>query len=354
MLKQALGLAVAFGLLAFVQSSFCQDTTEQTEVSLMQFNIDVDANVDETLMRMSTDADATWDDHNASSCFPKDTPWEDNPNQVPWGEVWFTYKNGEFCIDGNGYESRAQSTIKMIQDAVRVLEAERQPLPNLGLMKVSLHDMPPTCKYNFSFVTVRELHCATKLVPDYTFESWPQVKVPNFDSVARLLPAASQHPAKDNRCGWAGDITHGPNRPLFAEKANRSLIDVRLPKDSENYLTWEEQVKQWACMIDLQGDGYSGRVPMLFHTGRPVLIVARQDGGYVDNTFYAQKLLPSVHFFPIKNDLSDLNERARWVLDPANSATVNMVVQNALDLAKRELTYSAAILDWTQKLKQVW
>lgn len=281
------------------------------------------------------------------------------------GEIRFRYDKGALCIKGRGYETRAPSTIKMIKDAVGLLEAGAGgPLPNLQIKRVSIGDMG-NCSFDFSYAMrpprSPQDDCETKLIPDFTLESWPQVKVPNFDKVAFSLEASSKQKPLTNRCGWAGNLKTNPVRQAFASTANKELIDVYAPDHLQKYMTYKDQVEKWACMIDLPGAGYSGRVPMLLHTGRPLLVVGRANavngdrcGTDLDHVFYADKLKPFVHYFPVRCDLLDLNERAKWILDPANKANVSKVAENARAFANRELTYHAAIEALAATLKEAW
>ncbi|RYF00276.1 MAG: hypothetical protein EOO77_34290 [Oxalobacteraceae bacterium] len=44
---------------------------------------------------------------------------------------------------------------------------------------------------------------------------------------------------------------------------------------TRNYLTMPDLVKTYAYLIDVEGQGYSGRLKMLLHSNRPVLLQRR-------------------------------------------------------------------------------
>lgn len=63
-------------------------------------------------------------------------------------------------------------------------------------------------------------------------------------------------------------------------------------------------------LIDIGGNGYSGRLKLLLFSRHPLLIVDRD---YIE--FFHSSLVPYVHYVPVKMDLSDLLEKARWIRD---------------------------------------
>ena len=91
-------------------------------------------------------------------------------------------------------------------------------------------------------------------------------------------------------------------------------------------------------MVDLPGGGYSGRVPLLLHTGRPVLMVEREPGGghFVDRVWYSDLLVPDVHFIPVFANLTNLRAAAKRALSEEGTA----IGMNAQKLAKQKLIES--------------
>lgn len=81
-----------------------------------------------------------------------------------------------------------------------------------------------------------------------------------------------------------------------------------------------ELVERWDCLVDLPGAGYSGRLPLLLHSGRPVLIVEREwDTWYMHHRNSTEGGLAGVglepwrSYIPVQGGLEDLVEKARWV-----------------------------------------
>lgn len=58
--------------------------------------------------------------------------------------------------------------------------------------------------------------------------------------------------------------------------------------------------------------------------------------------WYYPQLVPWKHYVPVKNDLSDLASRVRFVLDPANDRTLQQMASDSTALAsKLDIRYAA-------------
>ena len=104
-------------------------------------------------------------------------------------------------------------------------------------------------------------------------------------------------------------------------------------------LSFEAQVADWACLVDMGGIGWSARVPLILHSGRPMLYVDRNV-----TTFYNEEphaMVPWRHYIPVAADLSDLPRKARWVLE--NPSASESIAMRAKMLAQRHFTLTAAI-----------
>ena len=101
-------------------------------------------------------------------------------------------------------------------------------------------------------------------------------------------------------------------------------------------LSMRAMIRRWACLVDLPGAGYSGRVPLLLHSSRPVLYAERKH-----HAFYYSSLQPFVHYVPVASNLSDLVDKAKWVRD--NPIEASQIGARAQAFAQRHLTLDAAI-----------
>lgn len=290
------------------------------------------------------------------------------------------------CVAGHGFQSRDNGTVEMLGAAVRLLYEEGRPLPHFDDIGIHIGDADGRCNplaYNVGLgcgvPDPRVSRPASRAIPDFTLLRWPEEHYfKNFTQVVTGLRNASRSPPETAFCGFAGKPSH-PQRFAMFQQARKlpDLFEIFNAEETWKLLTHEEQlarmteqgctgqqdcraaprlsleeqVARWACLVDVRGAGYSGRVPMLLHAGRPLLLVARQHRDTevpMDNVWYAPKLVPWVHYIPVAADLHDLEANARWVQQ--NWAAAQRIAQNAQDFAQSNLSTEVAIGDLAEKL----
>jgi len=100
---------------------------------------------------------------------------------------------------------------------------------------------------------------------------------------------------------------------------------------------------QWYIgILDIDGNSWSSRFGSLLCYNSVVLKVKPS---YVDYFFLQPDLLPWRHYVPIAPDLSDLLDKMKWVVDPANDAAVRQIVANANDWCRRRMTHESIVDD---------
>lgn len=268
-------------------------------------------------------------------------------------ELSLSFQEGFLCVRGYSIQSRDLSTVFMLQQALNLLDRPSGGLASFSYMRLNLGDMAP-CDTDLAYALPQlpPTDCAARLIPDFTFKEWPEAGLlPNYTTIVKKLAGIAASPAARSRCGWAGRMTTHPQRKLFVALANKSdVVEAIAPKaktgTGNGRISMEDQVSRWPCLIDLPGKGYSGRVPMLLHSGRPLLMVARTEAA-TDNVWYTSaledKLVAWEHYIPVAYNLSDMEERARWTLDPKNAEAVQKIVENARRFASTHLTLDAAV-----------
>lgn len=194
-------------------------------------------------------------------------------------------------------------------------------------------------------------------VPDFLFDGWPQVGLGDYEDCVRDARVAGADSAKANVVGWIGNCATHESRARFHALAaeHPDLFDVRditwVPQPGEislattggNAMSLAEQVRTWGALIDIEGRGWSARLKLLLHSGRPVLI---QDRPWKE--WFWPQLEPMVHFIPVAADLSDVVERARWTIQhPDEAAAIGAAGQQ---FAAEHLTRAAAITRWRDVL----
>ena len=103
------------------------------------------------------------------------------------------------------------------------------------------------------------------------------------------------------------------------------------------------QVQRWAAMVDVEGNGYSGRLKILLFSRRVVLLVQRPW-----SEFFQRHLQPWEHYVPVRRDLSDLKTRLQWVR--AHPRRAQLIALRAYKFAQARLRLSDALAEWRRVL----
>ncbi len=104
-----------------------------------------------------------------------------------------------------------------------------------------------------------------------------------------------------------------------------------------------QEAERWACLVDVRGAGYSGRVPALLHTGRPLLYHDRPGlRTYFEHPSFVAPIRPWTHYVPVAANLSDLAENAHWMLNQSNAAAAAAIGRRGLAYARCYLTVDFA------------
>ena len=152
------------------------------------------------------------------------------------------------------------------------------------------------------------------------------------------IPKAQQTVAKGSK--QQGDaVTKHPGRGLSSAPATPMPCS----------LSMQSQAKRWRCMVDVKGAGFSVRVPILLFSGRPLLFVERPGL----RTFHEAESFPRpwrawAHYVPVAANMSDLVERARWLL--SHPVEADEIGRRALRYADCFLTAEFARSYATQQL----
>ena len=259
--------------------------------------------------------------------------------------------SGLRALDLGGAETRHRSVLRLVEKA----EAEIG-LPTFGPLLLHTQDRPvgtperPWRAYSFS--TSAAHHDVP--APDFVFGGWPEVGIHDYDETCRAVAAAGSAPAERPGVGWIGSLATHPIRgelhrigsqhpALFdvqqVEWGSRNTDGVQLGTVKGTHLSLADQAARWGALLDVEGVGYSGRLKILLHAGRPVLV---QDRPWHEWWYGAFR--PMEHYIPVRRDLADLVERACWVHEhPREAAAIGAAGQA---LAQRLLTNAAAARRW--------
>lgn len=247
-------------------------------------------------------------------------------------------------IDFGGYETRNQSTIKLIQEAV-----EKFKIPNFDWIFVNTGDRPVDaedfdCKVlSYSTDVKRYDLCC----PDFVFDHWSQTGLLDYELERLRLLSLKATPASA-KLGWRGAETHFSRSTLISKWGQSDFSDFELivwdrsdPNHlkAKNFLSFDEQILKWRFLLDVEGVGYSGRLKLLLAANRCVFI---QDRPYEEFFFFEMK--PWVHYIPVKRDLSDLEEKWEFII--SNPQVERDIIAEANQFSTKFLSRSAALEKW--------
>ncbi|MEX0426799.1 glycosyl transferase family 90 [Nocardioides sp. DS6] len=195
-------------------------------------------------------------------------------------------------------------------------------------------------------------------VPDFMFQQ-PLAPSVGWDELARDLAAAGSVPSETDLLGWMGNPARIPARyrlltwgqkhaeraefwatgayyPRWSPRRRLSPVARRRAHQGMDILN---QVRRFRYLIDVEGRGYSGRVKLLLHSGRPLFIAKRPW-----NEWWFTELEPFKEYIPVRRDLADLVEQLNWADSHPREALE--IARRAQDFAQRILTRASVLRRW--------
>jgi len=242
--------------------------------------------------------------------------------------------------DIEGYETRNISTFRCIQEADKIY--------NFKDFKIIIHTGDgDKCKNDYSYSKIT----MNNLVPDFNFDSWPQVGINDYTSTVKEMEIIGQMPAKISKVGWIGNInTNLMRKKLWGYGRVNPRLDIinmswspssAIKLNASTFLSMPELVETYSFLIDIEGYGYSGRLKYLLWSNRPILLVERPYKEY-----FFEHLKEWEHYIPVKRNLSDLIEKTNWCFDNPEKAAE--IAKNALEFSKTHLTREACYSRWNE------
>ena len=144
---------------------------------------------------------------------------------------------------------------------------------------------------------------------------------------------------------WRGNKKNGTKHNFIEQKVdmNQRELFVDLYKKgalknvdySEESLT-KEKMCEYKYLIDIDGWSNTWDATIWKLLSGSVLLKV----GGVWEQWYYDKLKEWVHYVPVKDDLSDLNEKVQWCID--NDEKCKTISENAYNFVKMELTFEKA------------
>jgi hypothetical protein len=219
-------------------------------------------------------------------------------------------------VDNQSYESRNKAMMKLITTSWEK-HIKGSDKNNTSFILYTGDRYNERFDYSFS---IRDISQSNKYFPCFIFENWPEIGIIDYQQVYNDMIISSKKPYTDDRVFWIGcnsnyNRTMGCNvAKQNVDLANFIMMEWQRIDNDALHLHTPEYVSlpdhcNYRVLIDFGGNGFSGRLPLLLASGRPVIIVGHPE----EQLFYwdEENFIPWVHFIPCgKKDGSDVTEGA--------------------------------------------
>lgn len=218
----------------------------------------------------------------------------------------------------HGYETRNESTLKLIFESIQeygvpdfdwvVFNTGDRSLDQINNGEIT--DQFGRNYLCFSYSTQSKKYHLT--IPDFVFDHWMQTGLDDYETTRNWLKRLDTQKPEKNLLGWRGANTNKSREKLVSldDKLNFDCEFISWDRSNPekltavNFLSFQEQINKWRFLIDMEGVGYSGRLKLFLASPRVVFVQER-----IHEEFFFDKLIPWVHYVPVRNDLSDLTEK---------------------------------------------
>ena len=138
----------------------------------------------------------------------------------------------------------------------------------------------------------------------------------------------------------------GRNDDLQLSPSDRAAVRARgWGADGVGFITWQ-QLRRYRAALVLDGNTVADRIPQLLFSG---LAMLKQESP-LREAWYA-KLVPYVHYIPVRADLSDLEAQLEWAM--SNETRLHAIAVNGARLAMQWLSRRAQLCHWSGLLRQL-
>lgn len=253
---------------------------------------------------------------------------------------------------GRGWGFYLENSVSLFMSAFNKI---RKNINNDFVMNISLSDKIeelPEDEYYYGFSTANPDNM-NRLIPAPFFINWADCKINDYDEACKEIYQEGLKEPQYETCFWSGNINTHKSRKLLYEtyKNNKHFTlnsmdwignGVGLAGKPTSYISMKEQTK-YKYLLDIRGNSWSGRIPFLLFTNRPLFYVEREPIAY-----FEKDLKPFVHYIPVKSNLTDLDEKYIWAQEHYDQA--KQIAKNALEYAQKHLTRANAIDYYSKKI----
>jgi hypothetical protein len=249
-------------------------------------------------------------------------------------------KNGKLIFKQSGID-RAVPTMWCIEESNK-----KYNWPDFKPMKIYTSDY----EKNINDYTYSKKNSTYRTVPDFIFKNWSWVGIPEYDIFVKEIYAAGLTKPKLDKAGWMGSENHIVRTNMYnIGLQNKHDLEVKFMlwknkpthREPSDYISFPDLVKKYSILIDVEGNGYSGRLKHLLWSNRPVILIDR-----LHKEFFYDNLKPWEHYIPVKRDLSDLIEKIKWCKN--NKKDAYKIAQNAYIFCNKYLTRDYVYRRWDE------
>jgi len=261
--------------------------------------------------------------------------------------IYYTPHMDQWWSDRGGF---------MIKIFERTLE--KHTIPDVEFL-VNVMDKPMNNPYylQFSRTTNQNSH----VLPNFSFYKWFS-NLPYFmDIKDDFIKNNVLWEDKIDKIMWAGNNSATIRLKLneFATNSKYDRYYYNLIDNGGTFVNLNDHGK-YRYLLDIEGVGYSGRVPYLFLTGSCVIILENEDHDFDYKLYYENAFIEDVHYLKVKynkNDSADtINDR---ILNKISNTDCKLMGEKCLEFAKDYFTnekidqYIAEVLRYYASLYEV-
>lgn len=266
-----------------------------------------------------------------------------------WKESWKEHFKSQIILfeargtqarvlyNGGGHQTRHSLMIQAVSEAMR-----KNPLSSSKRFYLFTGDsLPYGVGLEWKLLsTVGKRADYERVIPDAHSFAWPEIgikdfKIHNHEMIMRSN-ALTKKGEVINKTFWRGSLAQNSVRSNFKNHVENSP-DFEVSDNEKSGFFDMRDVGMYSTLVDLPGQGFSGRLKHLLVSGRPVVVFPRESWDWV-----TLQLEPCVDMLVTMPSIEDLAERCNLLMK--NSSIRNhyaSVGQKALRYLDREVLLNA-------------
>ena len=267
-------------------------------------------------------------------------------------DIYIDTDNYLLIKNWGGYETRNDSMYLLIKETWETYLKSKLDNNKKIELRIYTGDNYPksSVKNSVAMAGTQEDFNNNNLVPSFVFHDWRQVGIHNYSDKINSIIEASKKKWTDDRVFWIGNpATHWsrpklidyskkhPDTTLFTDVMWVNNNNLDMSKTTPTFVSLEDHTK-YRVLFDARPNGYSGRLPFLLATKRPVIIQKRTNEQWY---FYDGTFKPWIHYIPCEENLSDLEKTINWTFD--NPEEAEKIGQNGYNYVIKYLTHDKII-----------